>query len=491
MIKVTINGTKTFVEPIIGDIIGNASTVTGITDVGSGRIITLEERDKLNIFLPTEFDILKTEIDLSFNDVYTKTEIDNSFNNVYTKTEINNSLSILDISINNKVSKTEDESINGIKTFNNIINANGNINTANINAINNTISFNESNTNIATFSNTSIELKRNTIIDGSLNVGHAAIGSWGNSAEFSRSNCFNSGDFCLLHTSEGDTFLNAKNGKYIELRINNSTRLSIDKDQIILKEPTTINADLTVTGNINGNASTVTNGIYTTSKVTELSDITDAGSGAIITATERTKLNNIENNADVTDASNVLAAGAVMTSGEQTISGTKIFYQTISGNINGNAESVTHGIYTTSKVTELSDITDAGSGAIITATERTKLNNIEEYADVTDASNVLDAGAVMTSGEQTISGTKIFYQTISGNINGNAESVTHGIYTTSKVTELSDITDAGSGAIITATERTKLNNIENNADVTDASNVLAAGAVMTSGEQTISGIKNF
>ena len=104
----------------------------------------------------------KTEIDNSFNDVYTKTEIDNSFNDVYTKTEINNSLSILDLSINNKVSKTEDESINGIKTFNNIINANGNINTDNINAINNTISFNESNTNIATFSNTSIELKKET-----------------------------------------------------------------------------------------------------------------------------------------------------------------------------------------------------------------------------------------------------------------------------------------------------------------------------------------
>ena len=85
----------------------------------------------------------------------------------------------------------------------------------------------------------------------------------------------------------------------------------------------TLVADLE--GNVSGNASTVTNGVYTTSSVTALSDVSSAGSGAIITSTERSKLDGIESGADVTDATNVSAAGAVMTSGNQTIGGTKTF----------------------------------------------------------------------------------------------------------------------------------------------------------------------
>jgi len=46
------------------------------------------------------------------------------------------------------------------------------------------------------------------------------------------------------------------------------------------------------------------------------------------------------------------------------------------------------------------------------------------------------------------------------------------------VTDLNDVTSAGSGQIITSAERSKLNSIERNADVTDATNVSAAGAVM-------------
>ena len=38
----------------------------------------------------------------------------------------------------------------------------------------------------------------------------------------------------------------------------------------------------------------------------------------------------------------------------------------ISGNISGNAESVTDGVYTTSSVTALNDVSTAGSGKIIT-----------------------------------------------------------------------------------------------------------------------------
>ena len=64
----------------------------------------------------------------------------------------------------------------------------------------------------------------------------------------------------------------------------------------------------------------------------------------------------------------------------------------------------------------------------------------------------------MTTTEQTIDGTKTFNNTINASITGNAGTVTNGIYTTSSVTDLSDISSSGSGQIITSAERTKLTN---------------------------------
>ena len=109
----------------------------------------------------------------------------------------------------------------------------------------------------------------------------------------------------------------------------------------------------TFIGNLTGNATTVTNGIYTTSSVADLNDVSSVGSGAIITSAERTKLTNIEALADVTDATNVAAAGAVMNTGDETIAGAKTFSSTIVGDISGNAATVTNGIYTSSSVTSL------------------------------------------------------------------------------------------------------------------------------------------
>ena len=275
-----------------------------------------------------------------------------------------------------------------------------------------------------------------------------------------------------------------------------------------------------LTGDISGNAATVTNGVYTTSSVEALNDVTSAGSGEIITSAERTKLNGIETSAtadqtateiqtlyegisdverfsttlkskldaieasaDVTDATNVSAAGAVMNSGDETIDGTKTFSSTISGSIDGNAATVTNGVYTTSSVEALNDVTSAGSGEIITSAERTKLNGIETSAtadqtateiqtlyegisdverfsttlkskldaieasaDVTDATNVSAAGAVMNSGDETIDGTKTFSSTISGSIDGNAATAT----TTDRITI---VTSAPSGASTSGTIR--------------------------------------
>ena len=110
----------------------------------------------------------------------------------------------------------------------------------------------------------------------------------------------------------------------------------------------------------------------------------------------------------------------------------------------------------------------------------------------------------MTSGNQAIAGTKTFISTISGTIDGNASTATK-LSTAREIagnsfdgsaditiasTDLSDITSAGSGAIITSAERIKLSGIEASADITDTENVTAAGAVMDSEVTDLAGIKS-
>lgn len=86
----------------------------------------------------------------------------------------------------------------------------------------------------------------------------------------------------------------------------------------------------------------------------------------IMTDTERTKLSGIEAAADVTDATNVAAAGAFMKATD-----------------------------------DLDDITDGTTYKKFAATDKTKLDGIESSADRTDAENVATAGAVMKSATST------------------------------------------------------------------------------------------
>ena len=95
-----------------------------------------------------------------------------------------------------------------------------------------------------------------------------------------------------------------------------------------------------ITGNVTGNAkNTVTNGIYTTSSVTELSDISSKSGSIISNGT-----NNIEENADVT-SDNVYSANAVMNwHKSQTITSSKNFVQ-VNGSITGTSKWY-NGVYT-------------------------------------------------------------------------------------------------------------------------------------------------
>ena len=148
--------------------------------------------------------------------------------------------------------------------------------------------------------------------------------------------------------------------------------------QIALNRPSSV---LTLTGtNIDGNAATVTNGLYTTSSFNlgttsipfNRTSTSQTLSGVSIDgAAPAGSLSGTTLNATVVDSS-LTSVGTLV---NLTVT------NTISGSINGNAATVTNGVYTT--------------------------------------------------GDQTIAGTKTFSSTITGSVSGNAGTVTNGFYTTS------------------------------------------------------------
>jgi hypothetical protein len=191
---------------------------------------------------------------------------------------------------------------------------------------------------------------------------------------------------------------------------------------------------------------------------TDITDITNAGSGAIITGAERTAIgaNNTNNTGVVTVHSDVTSAGsgAIISAAERTAIGT---------NTTNN----------TGSVTVHSDITDAGSGIIISVAERAAIvggspGTVTDHSDITDAGS----GIIISGAERTAIGT---------NTTNN----------TGVVTVHSDVTDAGSGAIITGVERTAIgtNTTNNTGSVTVHSDVTGAGsgAIITGVERTAIG----
>jgi hypothetical protein len=266
-------------------------------------------------------------------------------------------------------------------------------------------------------------------------------------------------------------------------------------------------------GSCTGNAGTVTNGIYTTSSVTALNDVSSVGSGAIITDAERSKLNAIEASAtadqtaaeiraaveaatdsnvftdadhsklnaieasaDVTDTANVTSAGALMDSEVTDLAGVKgVTISTLQ--VKPSEGAFANGDKTKLDAIEASATADqtaaeiraavesATDSNVFTDTDHSKLNAIEASADVTDATNVTSAGALMDSEVTDLAGVK-------------------GVTISTLQVKPSE------GAFANG-DKTKLNAIEASADVTDATNVAAAGAVMDTGNETIAGTKTF
>jgi hypothetical protein len=232
------------------------------------------------------------------------------------------------------------------------------------------------------------------------------------------------------------------------------------------------------------------------------------------TTTLKNKLDGIEALADVTDATNVAAAGALMDSELATIALVKALTPTmISGSFTSLSSSIASDVATnTAKVTNVSTNltkTVSGTGFAINSSDGDnvalsladtdnwglmsdemfdKLDGIEALADVTDAANVLaNLPANIISGSA---------QLPSGLISSSTQFDTltlpfTGSFTGSFAGDGSGITgiSGASDENFTTTLKNKLDGIELLADVTDATNVAAAGALMDSELATIALVK--
>lgn len=125
---------------------------------------------------------------------------------------------------------------------------------------------------------------------------------------------------------------------------------------------------------------------------------------------------------------------------------------------------------------------DARIGAF-TSGDETKLDGIETGADVTDTTNVTAAGALMDSEVTNLSGIKTltvpdnttisaFGATLVDDVDASTARTTLGLVIGTNVQGV-----LAEGAFVDG-DKTKLDGIETGADVTDATNVEAAGAVM-------------
>ena len=228
---------------------------------------------------------------------------------------------------------------------------------------------------------------------------------------------------------------------------------------------------------------------------------------------DKTKLDAIEASADVTDATNVEAAGALMDSELADLAGVKAV------TISTLQVKPSEGAFADGDKTKLDGL-EAGATADMTDAEiktayennantnafedadETKLDGVEASADVTDATNVTAAGALMDSELTDLAGVKAV--TISTlQVKPSEGAFVDGDKTKLDGIETAATADQTDAEIKTAYENnantnafedadeTKLDGIEALADVTDATNVAAAGAVMNTGDETIAGTKTF
>jgi len=259
----------------------------------------------------------------------------------------------------------------------------------------------------------------------------------------------------------------------------------------------------------------------------------DGTTNKVYTATEKTKLAGIEASADVTDATNVDAAGATMNadtdvSGNDWVldednmasdSATKVpTQQSVKAYVDNNAGSVDDTAYnatTWNGVTGTAPSKNAvrdkiealdsakqdvlAEGAFVDG-DKTKLDGIETSADVTDTANVTAAGALMDSEVTNLAQVKAFdssdYATSAQGALADTATQPNDLVSTLNVSATDRLlgrVTAGAGVAeeLTATQVRTLINVEDGADVTDTANVTSAGALMDSEVTNLADVKAF
>ena len=142
----------------------------------------------------------------------------------------------------------------------------------------------------------------------------------------------------------------------------------------------------------------------------------------------------------------------------------------------------------------------ASDSNVFTDADHSKLNAIEASADVTDATNVAAAGALMDSEVTDLAGIKaVTISTLQVKPSEGAfengdktklDAIEAGATADQSNAEIRAAVEAASDSnVFTDADHTKLNGIEASADVTDATNVTAAGALMDSELTNIAAVK--
>jgi hypothetical protein len=224
------------------------------------------------------------------------------------------------------------------------------------------------------------------------------------------------------------------------------------------KSVTFSNLEDAVFGNVSGDATIAAGGALTIAN-------TSVTNGMLAGSIANAKLSN----SAITIAGNSTSLGGSITAAT-ILDGTGV----VSGStqIRSDIETLADGRIAAASVTDLTDVTNAGSGAIITSAERTKLNGIEASADVTDSTNVQNAGALMDSEVTSLALIKgLTAATISGSISATSLAAA-GALMDSEVTNLAQVKAFDSSDYATAAQGTKADN------ALPASDVSAFGATL-------------